>query len=100
MKKFKKDTFDSFKKARFSRYRDFRVSFRKSKECSVGCIVTKKAGNAVKRNRIRRIVFEFFRVNNVSYDIFIIVHNTKIEDMTEFENKLKTDLLNLKKRLK
>lgn len=54
----------------------FIAVFAPSQKTRLGITVTKKVGNAVVRNRIKRYVREFFRLNqnrlNVAYDINII----------------------------
>ncbi|MBU1052441.1 MAG: ribonuclease P protein component [Proteobacteria bacterium] len=51
-------------------------------KCRLGLTVTKKTGNSVQRNRLKRYVREFFRVNkskfNYNWDINIIANKESV----------------------
>lgn len=75
-----------------------------SKETRIGFAISKKAGNAVKRNTIRRILRECFRVSDFKFtgiDVLIAVNarylNRNVElDHTKLRNSFKKILSNLK----
>jgi ribonuclease P protein component len=58
----------------------------------IGIIVSKKVGNAVKRNRIKRLIRAFFRLNkyrleNLDY-VFIAKNNIDILNYDDVEREL------------
>ncbi|HOO60561.1 MAG TPA: ribonuclease P protein component, partial [Candidatus Mcinerneyibacteriales bacterium] len=60
----KKSQFEQvFEQGRKIRTEYFTIFFRKAKQKQVGIIVTKKHGNAVYRNRVKRLVRELYRTN-------------------------------------
>lgn len=58
-----------------------------TKKCRLGLTVTKKTGNSVQRNRLKRYVREFFRVNKsgfkYNWDMNIIVKNEAVNLTSE-----------------
>ena len=99
MKKFKKEDYSLFdKKSKYTRFKYFRMFMKKNDEdgLAIGLIITKKTGNAVYRNRIRRIVYEFFRKNEAklkNFKYLIIIDSKKI-DRLDLENCLMENLSN------
>ena len=59
----------------------------------IGIVTTKKVGNAVRRNRVRRLIREFFRLNREkikrSEDLVVIVRpGTRIDRYVDVEREL------------
>lgn len=102
MKKFKKNDFKNMKNKRTNR--DFYsilslYSSKKEEELKVGLIITKKSGNAVYRNRIRRIVQEFFRKNSkkiTKKEYLLIFKKNKILNIKDTEKELYSILEKIK----
>jgi ribonuclease P protein component len=98
MKTFKDNDFKKFKnkkgKVLFSNNLFLIISYKEVslKENKLGLIITKKTGNAVIRNRIRRIIKNFFikkenDFNNKS-NYLIIFKKSKIQDISLFSKEL------------
>ena len=87
----------------------FKVYFKKSQlnleHSRLGISVTKKVGNAVRRNRTKRIIREFFRTEQVIRDLgidFLIVISPRLYkkgDLLTSENYLKSNLERLSRYL-
>lgn len=87
----------------------FKVYFKKTQfnleHSRLGISVTKKVGNAVRRNRTKRIIREFFRTQDLlkgrGLDLLIVISPRlyKIEDLSQSEGYLKTNLERLTKYL-
>lgn len=94
MKKFKKNDFEKMKQKRTNRnfYSMLTLySSKKEEEVKVGLIITKKSGKAVYRNRIRRIVQEFFRKNEkkiTKKEYLLIFKKNKILNIKDTEKEL------------
>ena len=94
MKKFKKNDFEKMKQKRTNRnfYSMLTLySSKKEEEVKVGLIITKKSGKAVYRNRIRRIVQEFFRENEkkiTKKEYLLIFKKNKILNIKDTEKEL------------
>lgn len=61
--------------------------------CRVGISVSKKTGNSVMRNRIKRVVREWFRINknkfNKSFDmVFIFKNKTNKDDVSDINKSI------------
>lgn len=69
-------------------------------KCRLGLTVTKKIGNSVQRNRLKRCVREFFRINKsrfkYNWDINIIPNNEAVYLNSE---KIFLNLLEIFKRI-
>ena len=98
METFKDKDFKTFKNKRgkvvFSNNLFLIISYEEVslKENKLGLIITKKTGNAVTRNRIRRIIKNFFikkekELNNKS-NYLIIFKKSKIQDISLFAKEL------------
>lgn len=79
----------------------------RNRECNrLGIVVSKKAGNSVQRNRIRRLVREYYRLSEMQlktgYDIVISAREAK-RKATTVKNKIKAvsipDFNDVKKEL-
>ncbi len=87
----------------------FKVYFKKSQfnleHSRLGISVTKKVGNAVRRNRTKRIIREFFRTESVfrakGLDFLVVVSPRlyKSDDLSASEGYLKTNLEKLTRYL-
>jgi len=67
----------------------------------LGLTVSRKAGNAVKRNRVKRLIREFFRLNDTcfpqGYDIVITAKkDASYLDLQKIKNELGEILINKK----
>ena len=65
----------------------------RAKGTRIGIVTTKKVGNAVRRNKVRRLVREFFRLNRekikASEDLVVIVRpETRIDRYLDVEREL------------
>ena len=87
----------------------FKVYFKKAQfnleHSRLGISVTKKVGNAVRRNRTKRIIREFFRTQDSlrvrGLDLLIVISPRlyKNDDFSQSEGYLKTNLEKLTKYL-
>jgi ribonuclease P protein component len=67
----------------------------------LGLTVSRKTGNAVKRNRVKRLIREFFRLNDTCFPLgYDIVITTKKDasylDLRKIKNELGEILINKK----
>jgi len=70
-------------------------------ETRIGISANKKFGNAIKRNRVKRLIRENFRTSDykcLGKDILIVINNKKIKkdnlNSNDFERKVIGDLMN------
>lgn len=92
------------KDASFLRFRSFHCFYKNSNTTSrLGLSVSKKVGNAVKRNRIKRVFREEFRLNRsfLPPNHILIIANRSLSglDNGDYEDLIRGDFLKFKDQL-